>query len=82
MYGDAAEFVQPHQLDPKAVVGLGFSKMSALVPELCNKYELRQLVDYEALATTYRAGSEGYPTTSTPRGDDGGWQITVMSDST
>ena len=56
--------------------------MSALITDLCNTYELRQLVDYEALAATYRAGSEGYPTTSTPRGDDGGWEITVMGDPT
>ena len=68
IYGVIAEFVQPRQLDLKAVIGLGPSKMSALIAELCNKYELRQLVDYEALATTYRAGSEGYPTTSTRAG--------------
>ena len=47
--------------NPEAVIGLGFSKMSALVTELCSKHELRHLVDYEALATTYRASSEGYP---------------------
>ena len=83
IHGTLAELLQPQRPDPTAVLNLSFSKLSSLITELCNDYQPQTLVDYEALAIHYRAGSEGYPATARPPPPPPKkWQAATMGDST
>ena len=58
IHGALIEFLEPRRgLDPSAMLNLGFSKLSYVITELCNDYQLQTLVDYEELAKYYRVNS-------------------------
>jgi hypothetical protein len=84
IHGTLIEFLEPRRgLDPSAILNMGFPKLSSMITELCDDYQLQTLVDYEELAKYYRANSEGYPATARPPAPPGTkWQITIMGDST